>query len=1572
MAPAWMAELNEEWVEPPAEEQEEVNKLDFGSLVIDDRPLPSPSQASIDGSVSPVQFGTTVFHDAPPARQGEQHDASSNQEHSYQIGSILFSPSKKRTVSAHSPAASPSSLHAPSPGQQLAMAAAAFKKDLLHENEDNSSLDEVDLPASMQILPQRTPASGRLQSLFMQPSPASDTPDTKHRSSSVPIADKEEEQDQQGQETRYEEYQEDQEGSFIVNQQLDDIPEPSLNEESGSPSQGDVDIQHAGNSEPRELPGSPLCIQREALTPSVLCTGHVPTEDEPEVHLVHTEEPAPSEPVGQANTDIANETQSKTQSMILTHLPSTEFSFRVEPKSPPKLLSSYLEGVFTTPSQGEEELLHNSRGIATSTPSTSRVVNRHSSPSSPSCQVETPEAGKKQQSKLDKAKPSPALSIFKFQQDTYTRQHLQALVAEIDGLTSPPRANETPSYAQLDISDSQFGATGDLMLAVSRRGMYRQSDEYQAEANHPSTQTFEYSYHTAHVDQSPNQRNLLSEMDHPQEEEEDENGRIANTRSSKRVRLSASEYQPYRPQQHHYQNQSAQQQSMLSKSAVLSPFRTRIQNRVMPIRTQTPLRRRTTTQRAPFSAGSRLQYSHKADSSLIGNRTASPARPPLKSLPPLTAPVKRMYRSSILREQEPSEIPQETEEEEEEEENAPVETPPSRWRRTEASAPEEHGKTPAHVVQNRLQEAKAVMERIRQRNFQRQGSSSSAPHGPSMQTATAVLVPGSDRSPSIAITPDFESNTRASTEYLGDSNNKRRPITRQGTLSRPANPTPTTAAMAHSLRSNGRTIGGMAPTPEEEEETFNATSGGTARPEDQEGDVSAFDEKLDSLAPLPHISGVGLQHTAPTASVRRQLSTSPLVQQGSHVSYSSPAQAHVSSFASSSKHQLSTVPFNKAHNLQAPRYPAQSITSQTSSDRFFTSTSSRYVSGSTAPTSLVASSIGTAKMYHSEIRQGLVNITPAEAENLLTEDVLGDMVFDEEHKKWVKIDKYLASRANEGNNGNGLVSPAKFEGPALSPVEEMPGGDEENTADDPFRDLTSLESSRSRSKDLTGNSSGKGGSHVKTFHNRSGSLVLPLSASQANSSRGMEDDRQTEKTSTPPHVSVAPPFISPDVPSISEVSSSAQATNSRSASMEPQHQQQLSTSTSSHSEARNLGRRTSSGNPMPPKSVLKRSDTNAFSTPLPSSKLISRINSKQTRSVSFSDGKIPGRGDSLDAQQARVASSALRNEIKHSQISDHDSASEDEQERQREERPEPEEEDDTISLNAYTSTITKRADNQSQHQQPSRNDAGRQMEHDTPTALYHSYTRPRSLRLKPRGPASLANSMVSTASTLAWHRKPLNANATILTECSFGVSYDRLLRVLTDVVPFEPSWKDLDHINLRERGLESVVRLKEFLPNLDELNLSDNNIAYLTGLPSSLRFLSLTNNRLGDLSSFTYLKNLETLNISGNTGVTSVRQLGCLQHLRSLKADGCGIDSIEGIDQLDGLVTLSLCNNSINQLRLENTAWIRLETLDASDNNITEVTGLETLPLLRSLNLGRSSLPWVLCSDHMLIFFRNM
>lgn len=64
-----------------------------------------------------------------------------------------------------------------------------------------------------------------------------------------------------------------------------------------------------------------------------------------------------------------------------------------------------------------------------------------------------------------------------------------------------------------------------------------------------------------------------------------------------------------------------------------------------------------------------------------------------------------------------------------------------------------------------------------------------------------------------------------------------------------------------------------------------------------------------------------------------------------------------------------------------------------------------------------------------------------------------------------------------------------------------------------------------------------------------------------------------------------------------------------------------------------------------------------------------------------------------------------------------------------------------------------------------------------------------------------------------------NANGTFLTECSFAVAHDRLVEVITDIQPFEPHWENLNSIDLSNAKLESVARLKEFLPKLDALSL---------------------------------------------------------------------------------------------------------------------------------------------------------
>ncbi|KLO17318.1 L domain-like protein [Schizopora paradoxa] len=200
-----------------------------------------------------------------------------------------------------------------------------------------------------------------------------------------------------------------------------------------------------------------------------------------------------------------------------------------------------------------------------------------------------------------------------------------------------------------------------------------------------------------------------------------------------------------------------------------------------------------------------------------------------------------------------------------------------------------------------------------------------------------------------------------------------------------------------------------------------------------------------------------------------------------------------------------------------------------------------------------------------------------------------------------------------------------------------------------------------------------------------------------------------------------------------------------------------------------------------------------------------------------------------------------------------------------------------------------------------------------------------------------------------------NANGTFLTECSFGVAHDRLVQVITDVQPFEPYWEELNTIDLSRRRLDSVARLKEFLPKLDSINLNENLLNWLSGVPGGVRTLSVASNALSSLTSFAHLPNLECVDISNND-IDSLESLRCLRHLRELRADGNRIQSLSGLEELGALVKLSLQGNELAEFDASSCQWSRLEMLNLSCNKLTSVTGLEGLTALISINLDNNAL----------------
>lgn len=137
-----------------------------------------------------------------------------------------------------------------------------------------------------------------------------------------------------------------------------------------------------------------------------------------------------------------------------------------------------------------------------------------------------------------------------------------------------------------------------------------------------------------------------------------------------------------------------------------------------------------------------------------------------------------------------------------------------------------------------------------------------------------------------------------------------------------------------------------------------------------------------------------------------------------------------------------------------------------------------------------------------------------------------------------------------------------------------------------------------------------------------------------------------------------------------------------------------------------------------------------------------------------------------------------------------------------------------------------------------------------------------------------------------------------------------LVKALQDVAPEEPYWEDLRKVDLHDKGLTNLHRLDEFCYRIEELDVSNNGISQVKGIPYSVRRLRAAGNMLTGLTSWTTLMNLQYLDISNNE-IDSLDGLTDLIHLRTLKVDNNHIKSLSGIMHLDGLMELSASGNQI-------------------------------------------------------------
>jgi len=140
-----------------------------------------------------------------------------------------------------------------------------------------------------------------------------------------------------------------------------------------------------------------------------------------------------------------------------------------------------------------------------------------------------------------------------------------------------------------------------------------------------------------------------------------------------------------------------------------------------------------------------------------------------------------------------------------------------------------------------------------------------------------------------------------------------------------------------------------------------------------------------------------------------------------------------------------------------------------------------------------------------------------------------------------------------------------------------------------------------------------------------------------------------------------------------------------------------------------------------------------------------------------------------------------------------------------------------------------------------------------------------------------------------------------------------LVKHLTDLEPYEPYWDYIRSVDLRGRSLTSLHMLDEFCSRAEDLDVSENNVEDLNGVPPTVRMLNIRKNNLSDLTAWHQLQHLQYLDVSYNR-LRSLQGFQGLVHLRGLRADNNEIEDLGGIEDMNGLLSLKLTGNRLRAI----------------------------------------------------------
>ena len=167
----------------------------------------------------------------------------------------------------------------------------------------------------------------------------------------------------------------------------------------------------------------------------------------------------------------------------------------------------------------------------------------------------------------------------------------------------------------------------------------------------------------------------------------------------------------------------------------------------------------------------------------------------------------------------------------------------------------------------------------------------------------------------------------------------------------------------------------------------------------------------------------------------------------------------------------------------------------------------------------------------------------------------------------------------------------------------------------------------------------------------------------------------------------------------------------------------------------------------------------------------------------------------------------------------------------------------------------------------------------------------------------------------------------------------------------------LNELNLvlnKEEGNKTIF--KSELESIESLTINSNSLKSLKGLEYAINIKELTirNSSLTNfdiISNFKYLTKLDLM----DNGIKSIEFLNSLENLEYLNLQGNNITSINSIDgRLTLLKELNISYNNLYSVQLNNLN--NLVVLDASNNHISTVVGMDNMYSLEDLNLNNNNI----------------